>query len=71
MDIADIRAAMTGDHELTIENYKGIAEYQSDRILVCGRDQKLLVIGCGLCIDYYSRFDLHILGRIESLQWLR
>lgn len=71
MDIADIRAAMTGDHELTIENYKGIAEYQDDRILVCGRDQKILVTGCGLFIDYYSRFDLHILGRIESLQWLR
>lgn len=71
MDIADIRAAMTGDHELTIENYKGIAEYQGDRILVCGKDQKLLVTGCGLFIDYYSRFDLHILGRIESLQWLR
>ena len=71
MDIADIRAAMTGDHELTIENYKGIAEYQDDRILVCGRDQKLLVTGYGLFIDYYSRFDLHILGRIESLQWLK
>ncbi|MDE6529817.1 MAG: YabP/YqfC family sporulation protein [Lachnospiraceae bacterium] len=71
MDIADIRAAMTGDHELTIENYKGIAEYQGDRILVCGKDQKLLVTGCELFIDYYSRFDLHILGRIESLQWLR
>ncbi len=71
MDIADIRVAMNGDHELMIENYKGIAEYQGDRILVCGRDQKLLVTGCGLCIDYYSRFDLHILGRIESLQWLR
>lgn len=71
MDIADIRAAMTGDHELTIENYKGIVEYQDDRIIVCGREQKLLVTGYGLCIDYYSKFDLHILGRIESLQWLR
>ena len=70
MNLADIKVVMTGTGEVMIENYKGIAEYQEEKILVCGSHEKLLVLGSSLTIDYYSKYDLHILGKIESLQWI-
>lgn len=70
MNITDIKVVMTGNHELLIENYKGIIDYQENRIMISGKSEKLLVLGKHMCIDYYSRYDLNIRGRIESLQWI-
>lgn len=69
MNMTDIRIVINGQTDLLIENYKGIAHYQEDCVVICGKNKRVRINGSHLIIDYYSKFDLHIKGNIESLVW--
>lgn len=61
---------VTGTGEAFVENYKGILEYSSERILLQGKNCKIEVTGKGLNIAYYTNEDMKINGKIEMLRYL-
>lgn len=58
-----------GNHELYIENYKGILEYTSGCIRIQGKNTYIAIEGRNLKIDYYTEEDMLIKGYITSIQY--
>lgn len=61
---------VTGRHEIFIENYKGILEYTSERILLQAKNCQIAVCGRCLRIDYYTNEDMQISGDIQGISYL-
>ena len=61
---------MTGNHELWIENYKGIIEYTPKSIILQAKTGQISICGCGLVIDYYTSEDMKIVGEIRCVSCL-
>ena len=61
---------MTGNHELWVENYKGIIEYTTESIIRAGKTGQIAICGCGLVIDYYTNEDMKIIGNIQCIRYL-
>ena len=61
---------MTGNHELWIENYKGIIEYTPKSIILQAKTGQISICGCGLAIDYYTSEDMKIVGEIRCVSCL-
>ena len=66
----EIRIIITGNHELLIENYKGLLECTNTSILIQAKNHKLLLEGKSLNIDYYTNEDMKISGRILNIKYL-
>ena len=62
--------SVTGNKDAFIENYKGIIEYTSQKILLQGKTCKIEICGRGLNIVYYTNEDMKISGFIESVRYL-
>ena len=60
---------MTGNRELFIENYRGIAEYGEDAILLQTKGDILKITGKHLTIEYYTNEDMKISGFIANIQF--
>ena len=60
---------MTGNRELFIENYRGIAEYGEDAILLQTKGDILKITGKHLTIEYYTNEDMKISGIIANIQF--
>lgn len=61
---------MTGNHELWVENYKGIIEYTGESIILQAKTGQISICGCGLVIDYYTNEDMKIIGTIQCIRYL-
>lgn len=61
---------MTGNHELWVENYKGIIEYTRESIILQAKTGQISICGCGLVIDYYTNEDMKIIGTIQCIRYL-
>ena len=59
-----LKVNLTGNREAWIENYKGILEYTSCRILLQGKNCQVCFEGNRLSIDYYTNEDMKISGSI-------
>lgn len=68
--MGDCILTVTGCAEARIENYRGILEYTSTRILVQGKNCQICFAGKGLFIDYYTNEDMKISGCISCIQYL-
>lgn len=60
---------MTGNHQLCLENYKGIIEYTSNSIKVQTKIGKLLIQGEKLNIDYFTEEEMCISGVIYVIKY--
>lgn len=61
---------ITGNTEVFVENYKGILEYSSEKILLQGKSCKIELTGNELNIVYYTNEDMKISGRIADIHYL-
>ncbi|GFI47072.1 hypothetical protein IMSAGC019_02394 [Lachnospiraceae bacterium] len=61
---------ITGNTDAFVENYKGIIEYNSQMILLQGKNCKIEICGRRLAIDYYTNEDMRISGWIECVHYL-
>ena len=52
---------MTGNHELWVENYKGIIEYTRESIILQAKTGQISICGCGLVIASVSFLPADIL----------
>lgn len=61
---------LTGNREAFIENYKGILEYNTQSIVLQGKNCKICFEGKQLSIDYYTNEDMKISGSIDAVRYL-
>ena len=60
---------ITGREDITVENYRGILEYETERIRLSLRHGQILISGSGLGIEYYTNEDMKISGRIDKIEY--
>ena len=68
--LGDIKVTLLGCHEASIENYKGILEYNDCMILLQGKTCQVLFEGNRLKIDYYTSEDMRISGVISAIKYI-
>lgn len=69
MVLGEFKLSMTGNRALFIENYRGIAEYGEDAILLQTKGDILKITGKHLTIEYYTNEDMKISGFIANIQF--
>lgn len=65
------KLTMVGNADLLIENFKGIIEYDNDRIRINTNSGIVKITGEGLRIKEITSEDLMVNGDISSLEFLR
>lgn len=69
MILGDFKLSMTGNKEVFIENYRGIAEYAENSILIQTKTGLLQLTGEKLLIEYYTNEDMKISGNITNIRF--
>ena len=67
--LGEFKLSMTGNRELFIDNYWGIAEYGEDAILLQTKGDIQKITGKHLTIEYYTNEDMKISGIIANIQF--
>lgn len=62
-----VLVSITGSREMLVENYRGILEYNQNRISLQTKTCRLIVQGKNLNISYYTNEEMKITGRIEAV----
>ncbi len=65
-----VRIEMYGSHEMLIENFKGIMQYEQDVIKVSAGKSVIVLKGSGLDIKNMNDSGLVIGGNIKSVEFL-
>lgn len=60
---------VTGQNELVIENYKGILEYNPEKLVILTKQCRVEICGKRLEILYYAREEMKIKGKIECIAY--
>ena len=60
---------VTGDFEVFIGNYRGIAEYSDDLVRIRTRTGHIRVAGNRLQVDYYTNDEMKVTGKIEEIRF--
>ena len=60
---------MTGNHQIFVENYQGIIEYEEHCIRIQTKAGRMLFTGKNLEIVYYTNMDMKIVGEIETVEF--
>lgn len=58
---------MAGNRRVLIENHNGVAEYGNTRIAVLVKEGKIVLNGTNMEICHMSRYQLVIIGRIDTI----
>ena len=56
-----------GNHEVFIENYKGIIECTPESVIVQTKTCRMHFNGCNLSVDYYTNEEMKISGKIRQI----
>ena len=60
---------MTGDFEVFIGNYRGIAEYSDALVRIRTRTGEIRVTGSRLQVDYYTNDEMKVTGKIGEIRF--
>lgn len=63
--------SVIGSMRVIIENYKGILEYNSDMILLQGKQSKIQITGNCLKVRSYNEEEMVIDGRIDGVLFIK
>lgn len=63
--------SLVGDEELTIENYRGIIEYENTIIRIQTKTGLLKINGTALNIEYYTNDEMKISGKIICIEYCK
>lgn len=58
-----------GRSDITVENYRGILAYESDKIRLLLKNGQIEISGRALNIDYYTNDDMKISGNIQKVEY--
>ena len=62
--------SLLGREEVTIENYKGILEYDEESVRICTAAGTLRLSGKGLCLKQLTAECLVVTGALDGLEFL-
>lgn len=62
------KMVLLGNSEFTIENFKGIIEYETDKIKIKSGTGVVTVIGEGLTINELGDEELFVKGKIKNIE---
>ena len=65
----DVRVTILGNDRVWIEHYRGILEYTDLSVVLQGRQGQIYVEGKRLRIDYYTKEDMVIRGKILAVRY--
>ena len=65
--LGDVNIRLVGRSEALIENYRYIIEYSDCLIKLQCKNMKLKITGSHLVIEYFSKDEMLVKGRIETL----
>ena len=65
----DVRVTILGNYRVWIEHYLGILEYTDQSVVLQGRRGQICVEGKRLRIDYYTKDDMVIRGKILAVRY--
>lgn len=60
---------ITGQMEVTVENYRGILEYTDQMVRIQTKIGRIKIIGKGLLIPYYTEDEMKITGYIIEIEY--
>ncbi|MDD2958279.1 MAG: YabP/YqfC family sporulation protein [Lachnospiraceae bacterium] len=63
--------SLTGQKEVIIENYKGILEYTSEKLIIMTSRCKIEISGKHLEICYYAKEEMKVTGLIQCVSYCR
>ncbi len=63
--------SVLGSMRVVIENYKGILEYNSEEILLQGKQCRIRITGCCLKIRCYNEEEMIIDGQIDGVIFMK
>lgn len=58
-----------GNRELSVENYRGILEYGTEKICLQAKNCHILICGKNLVIDYYTNEIMKVRGYIHEIHY--
>lgn len=61
---------VTGQTELTVENYRGILEYTEFLIRIQTRIGQIRITGKNLMIEYYTNDEMKITGKVTEIKYV-
>lgn len=64
---ADIH--MVGNHEIMIENHRGLLLFESEKVVVMTEHVQLIITGRGLCATRFDTDIIHIRGSIAGIEF--
>ncbi|MBQ1171227.1 MAG: YabP/YqfC family sporulation protein [Lachnospiraceae bacterium] len=59
-----------GNHEVFIENYKGILECNDEFIWISAKELRICIEGRMLCVDYYNNDEMKVIGTINQISFM-
>ncbi len=65
----DVLVKLSGNHEVLIENYKGMQLYTSEEIVITCKNVILHIQGEQLHICYFSGCDMKVTGTIHAITY--
>lgn len=60
---------VTGQMELSLENYRGILEYTDTLIRIQTKNGQIKITGKHLQVEYYTNDEMKLLGHIDSIEF--
>lgn len=60
---------VTGNHQLCLENYRGIIEYTGEIIRIQAKSCRIHIEGKNLNIDYFTDDEMRISGKISRIEY--
>lgn len=67
--LQDFLIRITGTHEMTIGNLKGILSFTSEKIVLQTKQCQLVIEGCRLMIDFFTNDEMKITGKILKIEF--
>ncbi len=67
--LGDPIVTVTGRRDITVENYRGIMNYETVLIRLSLKHGQIEIHGSDLRIDYYTNDDMKISGRIDRIEY--
>lgn len=64
-----VKLTMIGNREMTVENYKSIAEYTDSKIILVANSERVIVSGRDLEIKSLARELLYITGYVFDIEF--
>lgn len=61
---------LNGKHQVWVENYKSILEYEDNQIRLLTRQGRVRIWGKLLAIDEFTKDGMRIVGRISGVEFL-